>query len=67
MSTKKLYEKISSEYQRVGDPEVAIQKVRYMRNQFEFYGLKAKEWVGILKILYKDNGLYHGKEYLKLP
>ncbi|MBK9015430.1 MAG: DNA alkylation repair protein [Saprospiraceae bacterium] len=36
-----------------GDPETAQGQMRYMRNQFEFYGLKAGRWMELSKEIFK--------------
>ncbi len=44
-----------------GRPEVAEGQMKYMRNQFEFYGLKAPVWLGLSKNLFKTHGYLSGK------
>lgn len=51
---------IRREFERGGNPETAEQQMRYTRNQFSFYGLKAPEWMALVKPLYADHGIYAG-------
>ena len=53
---------IKESFQENGVPEDAVQKVRYMKNHFDFYGLRAKIWVGLLKELFVEYGIYEGKD-----
>ena len=43
--------RIKTLYGKAGDPERAEGQMRYMRNQFAFYGIKAPEWIAILRII----------------
>lgn len=45
-----------------GDPDYAEKQLKYMRNQFEYYGLRASHWLRIYRELYKDLGVYSGQE-----
>ena len=53
---------IKSIFQENGDPEIAHGQMKYMRHKFEFYGLKAPVWVGLLKGVFKEKGIYAGEE-----
>jgi 3-methyladenine DNA glycosylase AlkD len=35
--------------------------MRYLRNQYAFCGLKAPQWVAILREIFKEHGLYSGE------
>jgi 3-methyladenine DNA glycosylase AlkD len=52
-------------YQREGDPERALGQARYMRHQFEFYGLKAKEWLHLFKNFSGEHGMFTGQQLRK--
>lgn len=39
-----------------GDPDRAIQQMKYMKDHFDFIGLKAQEWMDILRWHYKTYG-----------
>ncbi len=62
MIPKYYLQHIKSIYQENGDPERAQGQMKYMRNKFEYYGLKAHEWVAILKDIFKEHGIYNGEE-----
>ena len=49
-------------YSEKGDPLTAEGQSRYMRDRFPFYGLKAPEWMAIIKDVFKVHGLYEGDE-----
>ena len=53
---------IRSRFSKAGDPEVAEGQMRYMRNQYAFYGLKAPQWVPMIKAINKEYGMYDGKD-----
>lgn len=48
-----------------GDPARAQGQMWYMRYQFEFFGLKAPEWVAIAKTYFKNHGIPKGDELLQ--
>jgi 3-methyladenine DNA glycosylase AlkD len=45
-----------------GNPTRAQGQMGYMRYQFEYFGLKAPEWVAISKEYFKNNGILQGDE-----
>ncbi len=49
-------------FQEAGDPEVAEKQMKYMRNQFDFYGLKAPVWLPLNKQLFAEYGLFEEEE-----
>jgi 3-methyladenine DNA glycosylase AlkD len=55
-------QKVKEVFESKGKPETAEGQRRYMRDQFDFYGLKAPEWVALARILFKENGLYEGDD-----
>jgi 3-methyladenine DNA glycosylase AlkD len=52
---------IRERFTEAGDPLVAEGQMRYMRNQYAFCGLKAPQWVAILKDIFSAHGLYDGQ------
>lgn len=56
MSVSEYFEGLVQVFEENGDPDVAFQQSKYMKNQFEYYGMKAPKWTGLLKKYYKDNG-----------
>ncbi|MCB0518301.1 MAG: DNA alkylation repair protein [Lewinellaceae bacterium] len=53
---------IKSVFQAHGDPERAQGQMRYMRHQFEYYGLKAPEWVALSKDIFTEQGIPDGED-----
>lgn len=45
-----------------GDLKTAQGQMRYMRNQFEYYGLKANRWMELSKAIFKEKGILQGEE-----
>lgn len=45
-----------------GNHERALAQMQYLRNQFEFYGLKAPELAALSKAFFKENGLFDGEQ-----
>ncbi|MEZ5041257.1 MAG: DNA alkylation repair protein [Saprospiraceae bacterium] len=52
---------VKTRFQEVGHPEVAEGQRKYMRNLFEYYGLKAPEWLAIAKTLFQEHGVFKGE------
>lgn len=53
---------ITSEFQKKATAERAEQQQAYMRHQFEFLGIGASEWYPMIKLIYKQHGMFTGKE-----
>jgi len=53
---------IRRRFSEAGDPVRAEGQMRYMRNKYAYYGLKAPEWVAILKEVFAQYGMYEGKD-----
>lgn len=53
---------IRERFIEAGDPEVAAGQMKYMRHRYAYAGLKAPQWVAILKDVFGEYGLYDGKE-----
>ena len=43
-----------------GNPEVAEGQAKYMRNQFDYYGLKMPAWSKLARQYFKENGYFDG-------
>ncbi len=56
---------VKSSFEKMGDPEVAQGQVRYMRDQFEFFGMKAPVWYPFSKKLIKEKGALMGDDLKK--
>lgn len=50
------YDRLEDSIHKAGDPDRAVEQMRYMRNQFDFAGLKAKAWMDVLRLHYKKFG-----------
>ena len=60
---------IRQQLEKSGNPEVAQGQMKYMRFQFEYFGLKAPVWQPILRTLFKEYGVFSGedlKEFVRL-
>lgn len=56
-------------FQENGNPETAEGQMNYMRNQFEYYGVKAPDWVKFAREIMKSEGVFHQdrlKEFVRL-
>lgn len=51
---------VKSIFQEHGNPEIAPFQMKYMRNQFAFYGLKAAVWVALTKDILREKGMPQG-------
>ena len=51
-------------FQENGNHETALDQMKYMRHQFEYYGLKAQVWIGLLKDIFNEKGVYSGEELI---
>lgn len=54
--------KVIQYFQTTGNPEIAEGQMNYMRNKFEFYGVKAPLWVSFSKNIFKEEGVFHGDD-----
>ena len=60
---------ITNAFTAKGDPIRAEQQRAYMRNQFEYCGLMAAEWLGMLKTIFEEHGTFTGnklKQFVEL-
>ena len=53
---------IKSIFEEKGDYETAQGQMKYMRHKFEYYGLKAQVWMGLLNDIFKEKGIYQGEQ-----
>lgn len=60
------YQNIRDTFQQAGKPEVAEGQMRYMRNQFEYFGLKMPAWTAIAKAYFREKGLPDGDDLKKV-
>jgi 3-methyladenine DNA glycosylase AlkD len=45
-----------------GDPDIALGQMAYMRNQFEFFGLKMPQWMALTKAIQAQQGIPEGED-----
>jgi len=57
---------VQSIFLEAGDPETALGQMRYMRNQFEFYGLKKEHWRDLAKAIFVEKRIPLGDEMQEL-
>ncbi len=62
ISPKQYLQKVLSFFQENGNPEIAEGQMNYMRNKFEFYGVKAPGWVKFSKEIMKSEGVFQNEE-----
>jgi 3-methyladenine DNA glycosylase AlkD len=53
---------VKSIFQQNGDPERAQGQMRYMRHKFEYYGLKAAEWMALSREIMQEKGVPEGED-----
>lgn len=53
-------------FREAGKPDVAQGQMAYMRNQFEFFGLKMPAWKALTKSFLQENGLPEGENLKNL-
>jgi len=53
---------ISEKFTEAGDPIRAEQQRAYMRNQFEYCGLGAPQWMAMAKEIFAAQGMFTGKQ-----
>ena len=62
ISPKAYVDLIRHQFSDAGDPVRAEGQMRYMRHRFAYFGLRAPEWVVMLKSIFKEHGMYDGKD-----
>ncbi len=62
MDNTKYLTHVQSIFLEKGDPETALGQMRYMRNQFDYYGLKAPQWMALAKEIMAEKGIPEGDE-----
>lgn len=62
ISTTEYCAMIREQFEKAGNPEVAQGQMKYMRYQYEFFGLKAPVWAPIVKNAMKKSGVFSGAE-----
>ena len=57
---------VKTVFQEHGNPDIAPFQIKYMRNQFNYYGLKAPVWLALTKDIHREKGLPTGEDLKKL-
>ena len=65
ISPKQYLQQVLSFFQENGNPEIAEGQMNYMRNKFEYYGVKAPGWVKFSKEIMKSEGVFQNKNLKK--
>ncbi len=65
ISPTKYLQVFKSTLSEAGQPEIAEGQMKYMRNQFEFYGCKAPVWVAISRNVFKEQGYLDGEALIE--
>lgn len=60
ISANSYYEHIRSIFESKANPTISEQQIKYMKNQFDYFGLKAPIWVGLLKETFHQKGILAG-------
>lgn len=65
MSPTAYYQHVRDLFREKGNSDMAQTQMQYLRNQYEFFGLKMPHWAALTKDIHKEQGLPEG-EQLKL-
>lgn len=60
LSANAYYEHIRATFESKANPTISEQQIKYMKNQFDYFGLKAPIWVGLLKETFHEKGILEG-------
>ncbi len=60
------YTLVSETFRAQGNPDTALGQMAYMRNQFEFFGLKMPQWMGLTKGIHAKIGIPEGEDLKNL-
>lgn len=62
VSPEQYYSLVREAFRNQGNPDTAEGQMAYMRNQFEFFGLKMPQWMGITKGIHAAHGVPDGAD-----
>ncbi|MEZ4921521.1 MAG: DNA alkylation repair protein, partial [Saprospiraceae bacterium] len=62
MTIELYFEQLRNRLETAGDPERAQGQMWYMRHQFEYFGLRAPEWLAIAKDHFKQFAIPEGEQ-----
>ena len=69
LSPQEYMDMVAERFTEAGDPIRAEQQRAYMRNLFDYCGLGAPQWLGMLKEIFTQHGTFTGsklKKYVEL-
>ncbi len=66
MAPQEYYQYVKTIFRREGNPETARGQKAYMRDKFEFYGLKTPERTALSKTIFRDKGIPTGTGLIHL-
>lgn len=62
LSPEQYLTQVKSRFLEQGNPDTAEGQMNYMRNQFDFYGLKAPQWMALARQFYQEHGIPQGED-----
>lgn len=65
MTANEYYELIRRAFETHQNEAIAAQQSKYMKDNFQYLGLKAPVWQAILKDLIKEHGVLHGADLIE--
>jgi len=66
LSPSDYYTLVRETFRTHGNPVIAQGQMAYMRNQFEFFGLKMPAWTSLAKVIHAENGIPEGENLKQL-
>ena len=57
---------VAATFRQHGNPDIALGQMAYMRNQFEYFGLKMPAWTALAKQIHAERGIPTGDDLLAL-
>ena len=62
MTPADYYNFVRNRFHEKGNPDIAQGQMRYMRDQFEFFGLKMPQWTALARDIHTELGLPEGED-----
>jgi 3-methyladenine DNA glycosylase AlkD len=66
LTPKEYYLLVANTFRTNGNPDTAQGQMAYMRHQFEYFGLKAKEWMELTRKIHAEHGMPMGSDLVEL-
>lgn len=61
LTPSEYYTLVRETFRTHGNPEIAQGQMAYMRNQFDFFGLKMPQWTALTKVIHRHHGIPEGE------